>query len=145
MCRQFRTLSSWRGLYNADRNLSCGGPSRAHQWSLGRSKKFKIFVTKSSNQGNFQNWILLSRKTVFKDFFDFNNLYWKNLYWNNIYYIFRMAQARVELAFILYFAKIYTVLFTLMELGLFIYKVRFSITIIIENTGYITWIVAGAL
>ena len=34
-----------------------------------------------------------------------------------------MAQARVELAFILYFAKIYTVLFTLMELGLFIYKV----------------------
>ena len=49
-----------------------------------------------------------------------------------------MAQARVELAFILYFAKIYTVLFTLMELGLFIYKVRFSITIIIENTGYIT-------
>ena len=42
-----------------------------------------------------------------------------------------MAQARVELAFVLYFAKIYTVLFTLMELGLFIYKVRFFITVII--------------
>ena len=53
---------------------------------------------------------------------------------NNVgYFSFRMAQARVELAFILYFAKIYTVLFTLMELGLFIYKVRLFTTIIIEN------------
>ena len=34
-----------------------------------------------------------------------------------------MAQSRVELALILYFAKIYLVLVTLMELGLFIYKV----------------------
>ena len=55
---------------------------------------------------------------------------------NNVgYFSFRMAQARVELAFILYFAKIYTVLFTLMELGLFIYKVRYYLftTIIIEK------------
>ena len=36
-----------------------------------------------------------------------------------------MAQSRVELALILYFAKIYLVLVTLMELGLFIYKVTF--------------------
>ena len=28
----------------------------------------KIFAAKSSYQGNFQNWILLSRKKVIKDF-----------------------------------------------------------------------------
>merc|ERR1712189_145697 len=34
----------------------------------------------------------------------------------------KMAQSRVELALILYFSKIYLVLVTLIELGLFIYK-----------------------
>ena len=34
-----------------------------------------------------------------------------------------MAQSRLELALILYFAQTYLVLVTLLELGLFIYKV----------------------
>ena len=42
---------------------------------------------------------------------------------NKSFPILDMAQSRLELALILYFAQTYLVLVTLLELGLFIYKV----------------------